>query len=228
MGMRLVPRHELFWQNQYSQLLTAQLLLMLLPTLFPERKLALTAAIIMLTIVVVVIIRTFRIRHTSFLAYCGLIFGVGLIQIFTVFMGILDPYYQLVIILANLVYLTFVAISIYLTMNSIFRQELVTSDSIRGGICVYFLLGYFFYFAYRIVYTIDSESFNFPDGHADLLDLIYFSFVSLTTIGYGDITPKIPITMALAIIEGVFGQMYPAVIIAQLVSQYINSSSRSS
>ncbi|MDG2992377.1 potassium channel family protein [Candidatus Synechococcus calcipolaris G9] len=226
--MGLVPRHELFLQNQYSQLLTAQLFLILLPTLFPQRKLALTVAILMLTVVVVLIVRTFRIRHTKFLVYCGLIFGVGLIQIFTVFMGILQPYHQVIIVMANLVYLTFVAISIYLTMNSIFRQELVTSDSIRGGICVYFLLGYFFYFAYRIVYTIYPESFKFPHDYADLLDLIYFSFVSLTTIGYGDITPTIPITMSLAIIEGLFGQMYPAVVIAQLVSQYINSSSRSS
>jgi hypothetical protein len=60
----------------------------------------------------------------------------------------------------------------------------------------------------------------------DLKELLYFSFTSLTTMGYGDITPVHPLARSLANLEALIGQLYPAILIARLVSMEIESSAR--
>jgi hypothetical protein len=56
--------------------------------------------------------------------------------------------------------------------------------------------------------------------------LLYFSFVTLTTLGYGDVSPVVPIAQALAYLEAIVGQLYIAILIAGLVGGYLNTRSR--
>jgi hypothetical protein len=96
----------------------------------------------------------------------------------------------------------------------------VTADIIIGGISVYLLIGHLWFLFYRIVYLIDPKAFfNSIERHGLYL-LIYYSFTTLTSLGYGDIVPVNRIVMLLSNIEAIVGQLFPAIFIARLVSLF--------
>ncbi|MDJ0598032.1 MAG: ion channel [Crocosphaera sp.] len=103
--------------------------------------------------------------------------------------------------------------------SRISHEEKVNLNVIRGGVCIYLLLGILWFFFYKILLFFDVNAFSFPE---DLTkdSLFYFSFTTLTTLGYGDILPKNAFAMTLANAEALVGQIYPAVVIAKLVSLY--------
>ncbi|KAA6185109.1 two pore domain potassium channel family protein [Thiohalocapsa marina] len=102
------------------------------------------------------------------------------------------------------------------------RRGSPTNDTVYGGICVYVLLGYAFALIFILLEMLAPGSFAFasapPQGTIELQSqLIYFSFVTLSTLGFGDITPATPPAQSLTMIESVVGPMFIAVFIARLV-----------
>jgi voltage-gated potassium channel len=94
-----------------------------------------------------------------------------------------------------------------------------------GAICVFLLLGIIWSFAYSILELAVPGSFSgFEPGHDPRSDSswLYFSFVTLTTLGYGDITPESATARTFAFMQAVVGQFYIAVLVAGLVSAYIS------
>jgi hypothetical protein len=119
--------------------------------------------------------------------------------------------------------LTFVAIKTILT--SVLRAERVDADKIFAAICVLFLLGWFWSDIYVFVQGFgDTDAFRGIRGGSDgalKLDLTYFSFVTLTTLGYGDITPATTFAQSLVTLEALTGQLYLAILVARLVALHI-------
>ncbi len=115
--------------------------------------------------------------------------------------------------------------------RSIFLRGRVTADRVSGAIAVYLLLGLLWGIVYGLVAVVDPaafqglESFSLHEPGAQP-DYIYFSFVTLTTLGYGDISPLTPVAKTLAWMEAVFGQLFVAVTIARLVSLQVSHSER--
>ena len=107
----------------------------------------------------------------------------------------------------------FTAWAIILLMKSMFRASRVTADTIVGGICVYLLIGLLWALMYILLNNLKSGVIAF-DGDPSLF---YFSFTTLTTLGYGDIVPKGRYVMMLANFEAISGQVFLAVFIARLV-----------
>lgn len=103
----------------------------------------------------------------------------------------------------------------------------VTADVLRGTICVYFMIGFAFATLYTLIEFLYPGSFTemakkiplFPHGHYHS-EMVYFSFITLLAIGYGDITPTGDIGQMLAVLEGMIGQFYLAILVARLVSVY--------
>src|SRR6185369_14300634 len=98
--------------------------------------------------------------------------------------------------------------------------RIITRDQIYAGICMYIMLGFAFGSVFYLVYILDPTSFSVNN---QLLggknpDLMYFSFVTLATLGYGDITPRTPAVRGLAVLEALVGTIYVAVFMARLVS----------
>jgi hypothetical protein len=92
-------------------------------------------------------------------------------------------------------------------------------DRIFGAIVLYLLLGLSWAVAYAAVASTVHNAFAGPIvGDGDFFEWGYFSFVTLTTVGYGDITPVSRVARSLATLEALVGQLYPAIIIARLVS----------
>ena len=100
----------------------------------------------------------------------------------------------------------------------------VTWHRVQGAIALYLVLGLLFAHFYGLLNVLVPEAFaNVPAGlNADAVfyrgRLLYFSFVTLTTTGYGDIVPLHPIARSLATLEAVIGQLFPATLLARLVS----------
>jgi len=109
----------------------------------------------------------------------------------------------------------------------------VTMDKIFASICVYMLIGYAWTFAYALIDELQPNAFvalSSPspnDYVARMLEMRYFSFITLTTVGYGDIVPHSATARTLAVLEAVTGQIYLTVLIARLVGLHIVHSSSS-
>jgi len=107
------------------------------------------------------------------------------------------------------------------------RPSAIDVNKIIGSICVYLLVGINWAFLYYFAEAMHPGSFNglnVPDMELRLFELTYYSYVTLSTLGYGDITPAQPIVQTLAVLEALFGQFYIAILVAILVGTHISSS----
>jgi hypothetical protein len=105
----------------------------------------------------------------------------------------------------------------------------VTFDRIHGAIAFYILVGVIWAEAYQLVNILVPRAFNsatLDQNSESVSTWIYFSFTTLTTAGYGDIVPVAPQARSLANLEGLIGQLYPAIVLARLVS--LHSTGRNS
>ncbi len=104
-------------------------------------------------------------------------------------------------------------------------RKQVSGDAIFGVVCGYLLLGIIWTVLYSAVETASPGSFRMPASEGspavaarvDRGDLGYFSFITLTTVGYGDVTPTTPLARTLAWMEAITGQFYLAILVAGLV-----------
>lgn len=108
-----------------------------------------------------------------------------------------------------------VAIFLYLA-----KQHEVTIDMIMAAASEYVLIGILFAVLYNFVEAAYPGSFNFTGAETNRPGFLYFSFVTLTTTGYGDLLPLSPQARSLAALEAVVGQLYIAITVALLVSAY--------
>ena len=107
---------------------------------------------------------------------------------------------------------------IVLLVKTLLSQRKITADLIYCAISTYFLIGIMWSCVYVVIESISPGAFS---GVQDRSDLLYFSFVTLTTVGFGDITPQSIIAKRVAVIEAAMGGIYLAVIIAMLVGRYM-------
>jgi voltage-gated potassium channel Kch len=109
-----------------------------------------------------------------------------------------------------------------LVFERIFRAGHVTIHRISGAVAAYLLIGVVFAFVYDSIEILAPGSFHFATPalrHPELADpMVYFSFTTLTTVGYGDVTPQTPLTQSLANLEALIGQLFPTILIARLVA----------
>jgi voltage-gated potassium channel len=91
------------------------------------------------------------------------------------------------------------------------------TNEVVGAVCIYLLLGMIWSVLYLLIEETVPGSFTGLSAAGGTADLTYFSFVSLTTMGFGDITPVLPLARYLAFMEGIVGQFYLAILVASLV-----------
>ncbi len=119
--------------------------------------------------------------------------------------------------------ISFLLYTMILILSFIFKERKVTIDVIFAAIVVYLLIGVMWGFLFSVFEALNPGSFSAsntsPGSYAQ--GFLYFSFVTLTTLGYGDVTPLGAAAKSFAILEAVIGQMYIAVLIARLVGMYL-------
>jgi voltage-gated potassium channel len=131
------------------------------------------------------------------------------------------------VLLSDICLILLVAFFSVTILGYVLRGGRVTADKIFAAICVYMLIGYAWAFGYALLDELAPGAFgNLPetglhDYVARVAQLRYFSFMTLTTVGYGDIVPRSAMARTMAMLEAVMGQIYLTVLIARLVGLHI-------
>lgn len=134
-------------------------------------------------------------------------------------------------VIRHLLLIAFLGYVIWVMLRAIFDRRQVTFNTVCASLCIYLLLGLVWALAYSVVDVLDPAAFTctvdaakhpawMRVGRGETA-VLYFSFATLTTLGYGDIVPTSPISRMLASIEAITGQLYLAVLVARLVGMHI-------
>ena len=104
--------------------------------------------------------------------------------------------------------------------GKLYSSREVSGDTIKGAVSVYLLIGLLWTLFYMTVDRFDPGAFSMSVS-GEKLNLFYYSFVTMTTLGYGDIVPVNRLARNMAVIQAVLGQMYIAILVARLVGLHI-------
>jgi len=121
--------------------------------------------------------------------------------------------------------IAFFTFTIYRILRFILKTTHVDTEVLSAGIVVYLMLGILWAQAYMLLAQLTPDTFHFPLGehserHMGGFNAFYFSFSTLTTVGFGDITPMSKIARTLAVMEAVTGTLYLAILISRLVGRF--------
>jgi voltage-gated potassium channel len=123
-------------------------------------------------------------------------------------------------------------------LNQVLRTGRVTLDTLAGGVCAYLFIGLAWAFVYRAMFVMNPHSFLFASAsfahifenqsrsEPQLMNFAYYSFATLTTTGFGDITPALGPSRAISVLEAAAGQFFIAILIARLVGLELAHSTR--
>lgn len=128
----------------------------------------------------------------------------------------------LILVLHPLGTILFLILISWALADTLFRSQRITLDQVMGGVVLYLNVGLTFALAYTLVEHAWPGALSLPPpGPAKPVHptyFTYFSFATLTTVGYGDTVPVSPVARSLAMLEATLGQLFPAIILARLVS----------
>ena len=123
--------------------------------------------------------------------------------------------------MGNVILLMFIGVHI---LQFILRQRIITAELIYAGLSVYLIFGLAWASIYHIIDMWQPGSFilsNIDNPRQDFFQMWYFSMVTLTTLGYGDIAPASMVARTFVVLEAIMGQFYLAILIASLVGRGI-------
>ncbi len=134
---------------------------------------------------------------------------------------------EALVVIGLLVALVFVALVGFITMRDVLYGGEVDQNRLMGAMCVYLLIGLAWAFVFTLIHVVSPTSFEGIAGsttevHAQAIQFLYYSFVTLTTLGYGEITPASPVAQTLAYMEAVSGQFYLTILVAALVGMLLS------
>lgn len=216
-------------QYKYEILLAAQLLLSFVSPLFSSTPLSSTVLDITISIVFITAIYVISSTRKHFII--GMILMVPTLILTWGIKIYQQETLQFIALFGSVFFFCYIA---WLILVDIFRTRMVTFDIIAAGISVYLFFGNICGFIYAIIGRLDPNAFSIPEATASYVgdsignvsSAMYFSFVTLTTLGYGDITPINDFARSLAYLEAAMGQIYLTVLIASLVGIHISTSNR--
>ncbi|CAH0529674.1 potassium channel family protein [Vibrio hippocampi] len=130
-----------------------------------------------------------------------------------------DNYNFSVITLSAL--LVFLVSHIISAFNQVVTNKGITTNHIVGSICIYLLMGMAWATMYLLILELFPNAFVGLEAKpwlSNLFSALYFSFITLTTVGYGDISPAVPVAQFFVFMESIIGSFYIAIMVASLVS----------
>jgi hypothetical protein len=101
------------------------------------------------------------------------------------------------------------------------QSRAVHAEQLYAALSAYLLAGIFLGLFYWVLEQLQPSTFVTASGEFSRSSAVYFSFVTLATLGYGDIVPRSDLARGLAVVEGIGGQLFLAVLVARLVSSYV-------
>jgi voltage-gated potassium channel len=108
-----------------------------------------------------------------------------------------------------------------ITISRVLQHRRVTYETVLGALCAYVLLGLLFAFLYLAVDDFRADPFFAQPGPHTQGEYLYFSFVSLTTLGFGDLSPAVGLPQALTVLEALLGSVFLVTLVARLVTLWV-------
>jgi hypothetical protein len=216
---------EKFAENRFNNLLTVTILLFIFSPFLQTKDASqfLIVSPFIYSVAIIAILKTIVTDKKRFYIYCGIKLAVLLLDV-CVYYEIINVFAEIIYIFSLIVRLVFFILFVLYLIKELFSTQKITSDTIKGGVCVYVLFGFAWTMIYKIVYMFNPASFSLQ--FREHWSFVYFSFTTLTTIGYGDITPVSSFARMLTSLEGMTGQLFLAIFIARLVGLHIINKSQ--
>jgi voltage-gated potassium channel len=107
------------------------------------------------------------------------------------------------------------------TLARVLRHKRVTYETVLGALCTYVLLGLLFAFAYLALDLVRDAPFFAQPGPHEASEYLYFSFVTITTLGFGDLSPAVGLPQALTALEALLGSVFLVTLVARLVTLWV-------
>jgi Ion channel len=114
-----------------------------------------------------------------------------------------------------------VSATLPVTLSRIAHHRRVTWETILGATCAYILFGLLFAFIYLALGELRDTPFFAQAGPHEASEYLYFSFVALTTLGFGDLSPSVGLPQALTVIEALLGSVFLVTLVARLVTLWV-------
>lgn len=207
-------------ESKFSVLFVIALMSIMVPSLFVETVLTNRIFMLMFSALVIAGAATISITRKDHFRSIGL----GLVTLLIAWAARSQIDILISEKAANLPFLIFFLYIVYSLITRILKSNNVTPDVILGAITGYIFLGYAGSIYFIVIHDIYPGSFGGAMNNS--MNIVYYSFVSMTTLGFGDITPISNAAKGGTIILTIFGQFYIAVIVALLVSKYLNKSKK--
>ena len=159
-------------------------------------------------------------RRAQWIIALALAVPAGVLNVVAAFLP--DSRIAVPTLIFTILFLVFTLVSL---LRAVVRAERVTRDTIYGAISVYMLMAITWAAAYLLLVTVQPDALTMdaarhPHHTMDWFDCVFYSFVTLTSLGYGDILPMTAQARSLSMLEAVSGIMYVAILIARLVGLY--------
>jgi hypothetical protein len=127
--------------------------------------------------------------------------------------------------LVGLTYLLPVALlvtaTLPVTISRVLHHKRVTVETVLGALCAYVLIGLLFAFLFLAVDDYRDAPFFAQPGEHTQGEFLYFSFVALTTLGFGDLSPSVGLPQALTVVEALVGSVFLVTLVARLVTLWV-------
>jgi hypothetical protein len=114
-----------------------------------------------------------------------------------------------------------VSATLPVTLTRIAHHKRVTAETILGATCAYILFGLLFAFVYLALGELRDAPFFAQPGPHEPSEYLYFSFVALTTLGFGDLSPAVGLPQALTVLEALLGSVFLVTLVARLVTLWV-------
>lgn len=208
-------------ENKYSHLMISIILLFLLAP-FMEKVIAIFPIThLILFMIIMLTLRVLKVKKGVYI----IVICLGLLAVLLEYLvneGVFSEYNRNALTVLFSTYILFIGTAIVFLIKNVFTEKAVTGDTIRGGITIYFLLGFWWVFIYYLVLTLNPGALVSTVGDKlNLVRLYQYSFAMLTTVGYGETIPKSEFAITLSNFEAISGQIYLTVFIARLVGMYL-------
>jgi hypothetical protein len=223
-GLVKLPRLREFVRQPFSSLLLSLILLFALGSVVTG---VVGQVVLSLLQSAVLVSGVWSVAQRARVFVVALVLGVPTFALRWLLYVLPDQLVGLLYLLFSAAFFSVIAVAI---LTHVFRQRRVTMDTISGAACVYFFMGVIFADLFALAELLHPGSFVLAEhlkadmartAHEGIGVLSYFSFVTLTTLGYGDISPATSVTRSLTTLEATLGQLYLTILVARLVGLHV-------
>jgi hypothetical protein len=226
--VKATARQRRFWSTDFSLSALLLLLVLLIFVFYPLGEIGVLSGVILevfFSLILISGVMSITRRRSATVVMCV----IALAAMFSGWWGLIYPG-PAVFVLKSFFAILFIGSLVSIVLIEVFRAGRITVRRIQGAIAAYLLLAVLWAMFYRLVDLLKPEAFHrgpgaIPGPLSSILtrEFIYFSLASITTVGYSGLVAVHPLALSLVMLEALVGQLFPAILLARLVSMEVSS-----